>query len=419
MIIKILHTSDWHLGRKNFERSRNDEIQKFLHWLINLIRAEKIDVLIIAGDIFNTVNPDIQSQELYYNFLNDVTKTNCKHVIIISGNHDSQAFLDAASGLLKNFNVHVIGRARKPQEELIILYGDNNLPEIIICAVPFLHDNDVRTITGTKELTKNNEDKIELRSKSLIKGIYKHYQEIFEHALNVRKSFQLNNEIPIIATGHLFVSGGRVSLGDEFRDISVGSLIQVHSDLFPEYISYAALGHLHTRQNIGRENICYSGSPIAMNFGEGGRILKKSVNIIEFTPESLEPKIKFVDIPIFRELIQIRGTLDEITEVVKNLECKISTWLEIILTERTDKDTRAILNKYLRERPHIEIVSVQLEKNEKLFSDDEFYGGTLLEDFSPLKIFELCLNENGINSPEQRATYKNLYNEILNEVNCD
>ena len=384
-------------------------MKNFLDWLINLIKSENIDLLLITGDIFNTVNPDIQSQELYYNFLNDVVKTNCKNVVITSGNHDSAAFLDASASLLKNFNVHVIGRVRKPEDEVIILYNEQNLPELIICAVPFLHDSDIRT--GI------DENDFKSRQKALIDGIYQHYNEVYEQALKIRENFK--NNIPIIATGHLFITGGHVVEGDGVRELYVGDLVQVQNDLFPDFLSYTALGHLHSRQNAGRENICYSGSPVEINFSESVRVIKKSVNIFELSPGNLKPDIKFIDIPNYRDFLKIRGTFDEVVEAVQNLKCQISTWLEIILTERTEQDAQKILNTCIKDRPLIEIVSIQLEKSEKIISNSSFNGATLLDDFSPIKIFELCLDENNITNSTQREIYTDLYKEILNEIKTE
>ena len=102
--MKILHTSDWHLGKTLFGEKRYDEHEKFLTWLIGVLKDENIDLIIIAGDIFDTTTPSNRAQELYYSFLCNTKTTSCRHVVIIGGNHDSPSFLSAPQELLKHLN---------------------------------------------------------------------------------------------------------------------------------------------------------------------------------------------------------------------------------------------------------------------------------------------------------------------------
>ena len=99
--MKILHTSDWHLGRSLYDKKRYEEFYGFLEWLIEFIREEKIDALLVAGDVFDTTTPNNQVQEMYYRFLSEVSRTGCRHVVIIGGNHDSPSFLNAPRQVLK------------------------------------------------------------------------------------------------------------------------------------------------------------------------------------------------------------------------------------------------------------------------------------------------------------------------------
>jgi DNA repair protein SbcD/Mre11 len=138
--MKILHTSDWHLGRALYGRKRYEEFSAFLDWLAQRIEDEQVDALIVAGDVFDTSTPGNRAQELYYTFLCRVARC-CSHLVVVGGNHDSPSFLNAPRALLKSLNVHVVG-SMDVEEELVILRDAEDVPVAIICAVPYLRDRD-------------------------------------------------------------------------------------------------------------------------------------------------------------------------------------------------------------------------------------------------------------------------------------
>ncbi len=274
--LNILHTSDWHLGRRLYGRLRYDEFAAFLNWLQETISTQHVDVLIVAGDIFDTMTPSNKAQALYYEFLGKVSKSCCQHVIIVAGNHDSPTFLDAPSKVLKFLNVHVIGTACEDlHDEVLVLDDINGTPHCIIAAVPYLRDRDVRSSqAGESGQTKDA---------NVIAGIRGHYDKVADIAK--AKQAELieahQRHIPIIATGHLFAAGGQTTDDDGVRELYVGSLGKVSADMFDTGFDYVALGHLHVPQRVGgRDNIRYSGSPIAMGFGEGRQ--QKQVLLVQF-----------------------------------------------------------------------------------------------------------------------------------------
>ena len=143
--MRILHTSDWHIGRTLCGRKRYDEFEMFLDWLIDTIQREQVDILLVAGDIFDTSSPSNRAQELYYRFLCRAAASSCRHVVIIAGNHDSPSFLNAPKELLRAINVHVVGAAAENREdEVFVLTQGDGTPELIVCAVPYLRDRDIR-----------------------------------------------------------------------------------------------------------------------------------------------------------------------------------------------------------------------------------------------------------------------------------
>lgn len=274
--LTILHTSDWHLGRRLYGRMRYEEFEAFLSWLQETISAQKVDVLIVAGDIFDTMTPSNRAQALYYEFLGKVSKLYCEHIVIVAGNHDSPTFLDAPSQVLKFLNVHVIGTACDDlNDEVLVLDAVDGTPHCIIAAVPYLRDRDVRGSHAGESM--------DCKDANVIKGIRAHYDEVAsiakarqEHLSNAHQ-----RHIPIIATGHLFAAGSKTTEDDGVRDLYVGSLGQISADMFDDGFDYVALGHLHVPQRVGGcEHIRYSGSPIAMGFGEAKQ--QKQVLLVEF-----------------------------------------------------------------------------------------------------------------------------------------
>lgn len=274
--LTILHTSDWHLGRRLYGRMRYEEFEAFLKWLEETISAQKVDVLIVAGDIFDTMTPSNKAQAIYYEFLGRVSRSCCEHIVIVAGNHDSPTFLDAPSNVLKFLNVHVIGTAcDNLNDEVLLLNDANNAAQCIIAAVPYLRDRDVRSSTAGEST--------DTKDANVIKGIRAHYDEVARIAKEKQSQLMTDHQrhVPIIATGHLFAAGGTTTDDDGVRDLYVGSLGKISADMFDDCFDYVALGHLHVPQRVGgREHIRYSGSPIAMGFGEARQ--QKQILLIQF-----------------------------------------------------------------------------------------------------------------------------------------
>lgn len=275
-MLTLLHTSDWHLGRRLYGKPRYDEFKQFLDWQLQTLREQKVDVLLIAGDIFDTTAPSNQAQNLYYDFLSQVCDTDCRHVIIVAGNHDSASFLEAPKQLLKAFNIHIIGSMTDtPTDEVITLLDKSGQPELIVMAVPYLRDRDVRTV--------GHGERLDDKERKLAQGIKAHYAQIADIAIaqQAQLKAKYKRSIPIVATGHLFTVGGQTMEGDGVRDLYVGSLGSIGAEIFHPQIDYVALGHLHIPQAVGGQpHIRYAGSPIAMGFGESRQ--QKQVHLLRF-----------------------------------------------------------------------------------------------------------------------------------------
>ena len=403
MIKKVLHTSDWHIGRKLKEHDRLEEFKKFFDWLEKLIHDENIEALLVAGDIFDNTNPSTQAQNLYYSFLSKIAKfPSCRHVIIISGNHDSPAFIDAPSELLKLCKIHVIGQAcENPEKEIIELRDNSGELELVVCAVPYLRDRDVRVISAFDNPTDTE--------RALTEGIKKHYSKVFESA----QKFQ--DDVPVIAMGHIFVRGGKTQPDDGVRSLYVGTALQIDGGIFPDWLTYTALGHLHSPQTAGRKNIRYSGSPLAMGFGEAGQT--KSVYILELDGKNIAG-LREINVPEFQKLERIHGDLTEIFSQIQNFNAQNkSIWLEITYDgNEIIADLQEKLQAFTTAYPNIEILSVHNECRKINIQTPQIIDG--LEKINPLEMLELRFNADNT-SPEQREIFRPMYKEILHEIGAD
>lgn len=321
--MRLLHTSDWHLGRALYGRKRYEEFAAFLDWLADTIERERIDVLLVAGDVFDTGTPSNRAQQLYYRFLCRVADSACpcRHVVVVAGNHDSPSFLDAPRELLKALDVHVIGsRTVDPEDEVLVLRDRAGRAELIVCAVPYLRDRDIRTAEAGESM----EDK----ERKLTEGIRDHYAAVA--ALAEEKRSRLGADLPIVATGHLFAAGGQTMDGDGVRELYIGSLARVAAGVFPASFDYLALGHLHVPQLVDHSATRrYSGSPLAMGFGEAGQA--KSVCRVRFAAGQVT--VAPLEVPVFQQLERIQGDLAGILDRLQTLTAADSrAWLEIEYT---------------------------------------------------------------------------------------
>ena len=397
---KILHTSDWHIGRTLYGRKRYDEFEAFLNWLAETIDKYNIDALLVAGDIFDSAAPSNRAQELYYRFLCRIGASSCRHVVVAAGNHDSPSFLDAPKELLKALDVHVVGSiSDSPENEVLVLRSTRDLPELIVCAVPYLRDRDIRA----GEANESVEDK----QQKLIDGVCNHYAAVADFAQKKRK--ELGGDIPIIAMGHLFTAGGQTIDGDGVRELYIGSLAHVTAGIFSPSFDYVALGHLHVPQKVnGSDAIRYSGSPLPMGFGEAGQ--KKSVCLVEF--KNGETTVRLIDVPRFRHLERIQGDWETISNKIIELSATgTKGWVEVVY------QGDAIIGD-LRERLEAATADTQMEilrvKNNRIV--DRVLGqmeeAETLEDLNANEVFERCLAINNV-PEDQRSELLDAYRETL------
>lgn len=398
--MKLLHTSDLHLGKRLYEKDRSAAQAQMLDWIVSTVNKEIIDIVIIAGDVFDTANPPHKAQELYFRFLNELRKSNCKNIVVVGGNHDSPTFLNAPRQYLLNDGFFILGE--RPSEksdnssDAFLAKDEHGKPIAVICPIPYLREKDIQI-----------SDDILSREEEIVRSTANCYQKAVDAAIELRG----NLEIPLISTGHLFAKGSKSESGEV--ELYIGSLGEVPSSVFPKEIDYLALGHIHRAQNVGGDPTRnYSGSPMPYNTGEAGQ--KKSVKIVEFNGR--EAKVDALEVPAFDQLAYIEGTLPEILEALEPLKNnQIPTLVEINhinealpanLVSTIQDDVAGTKVEILRIRDASR-ANAYLSTN----AEEDF-----IEEMDPVGVFDKRLELEENLSEEDITSLKNCYREVLKEI---
>ena len=226
--MKIIHTSDWHLGQNFMGKSRAPEHQAFFVWLLEQIKEYQVDVVIVAGDIFDTGAPPSYARELYNRFIVDIQRAGCQ-LVILGGNHDSVATLNESKELLACLNTHLVsGVTTHLEDQVITLNNRQGEAGAILCAIPFIRQRDVLL----SQAGQSGKDK----QQAMQQAIAEHYQTLYQLAVNVRDEYK--QALPIIATGHLTTVGA--STTESVRDIYIGTLEAFPASSFPASRLYSA-----------------------------------------------------------------------------------------------------------------------------------------------------------------------------------
>jgi len=397
MMMRILHTSDWHLGQNFYTKSRAPEHQAFLTWLRQTAADQQVDAIIVAGDIFDTGSPPSYARELYNRFVVELQQTGCE-LIVLAGNHDSVATLNESRELLACLNTRVIASAQlQPEGQAIILNKRNGEPGAVLCPIPFLRPRD---ITKSRAGESGSEKQLQL-----LDAITLHYQACFDAACQLRGE----QALPIIATGHLTALG--VTKTDAVRDIYIGTLDAFPASHFPE-ADYIALGHIHRAQTVAQsEHIRYCGSPIPLSFDETGS--PKVVNLVEFSGASLT-KVTPLAVPVTQPLAMIKGTLAQIEQQLqqwRDAPAEPKTWLdiEIVSDDFLHDMQRQIVA--LTEALPVEVILLRRSREQRDLAIARLETETLSE-LSVAEVFERRLQSEALEENEA-ARLRTLFAQTL------
>ena len=392
--MKLLHTADWHLGQTFFDYDRKVEHLVFLDWLKKQVREHGVDVLLVAGDVFDSPNPSAESQKMYYHFLRDVTTENPDlQIIIIAGNHDSAARLEAPNPLLETMNVTVKGVVKRTPD------GEIDYEHLIVpldkgghcLAVPYLRQGDYP------------------ESATYAEGVQAMYKMLLDKIEDQNK--------PVIAMGHLQATGSEISENDRAERTIIGGLECVSPEAFDDGLAYTALGHLHRAQRVsGRENVRYAGSPLPMSFAEKNN--KQGVTLVTITDKTeverleFDAPVKLISIP--SEPLPLAEVMAEIEKLPKGEVNGHSPFLEIkVYVTEPEPSLRyqieqALVGKAVR-LARIESSTPQSERTERIISYE------MLQKINPLDMATDIFKRKygGEDMPE---TMKELLQTVIREV---
>lgn len=401
--MRILHTSDWHLGQHFMGKSREAEHEAFCAWLIGQVREQGVDAVIIAGDVFDTGAPPSYAREQYNRFIVELRDTGAR-LVVLGGNHDSVAMLEESRALLACLDTQVIAAVGTDLDaQLLVLPQRDGQPGVILCAIPFIRPRDVLT----SQAGQSAQDK----QLALQDAIRAHYRALFERAEAQRET--LGRHLPIIATGHLTTVGASAS--ESVREIYVGSLEAFPTSAFPA-ADYIALGHIHRPQKVGGlEHIRYCGSPIPLSFDEASQ--GKEVLLVDVDDSGLR-SVTALPVPRFQPMKSVAGSLAslpaELERVAQEGSAEQPVWLEVLVhTDDYLTDIQVRVEKLCEDLPVIVLRTRRERGNAQaaLFSEAK----ETLDELSPEDVLRQRLDAEELEAP-LRDRLTGLYRQVVSEL---
>jgi len=359
--MRLLHTSDWHLGHTLKDVTREREHAAFLAWLLEACAREAPDVLVITGDVFDSATPPASAERMWFEFLAAARRARpVMDIVAIAGNHDSPARLGAPSAVLRELGVHVVGGLPRTGDGaldldriLIPVAGGRGL----VAAVPFVRAVDVAA---------DCDDPL---------GII--YGEVIAAARERRQPGQA-----LVVLGHLYVAGAEPSVLSE-RRVSIGGVEAAPLRLFPDDVDYVALGHLHRAQRVGRETVRYAGAPLALALDEGR--YRHSVAVYE------AGAVRLLDVPRLVDIVQIEGSLEEVVAALAALPPlgdEPRPYLEVVVhLARPEPRLRSIIETAV-DGKHARLVQLRAETTGDGAALADRVGARRLAELDPREVFE-------------------------------
>jgi exonuclease SbcD len=398
-----------------YEIDRNDEARAFLAWLKEQIIANGAEALVIAGDIYDKINPPNEAKKIFHNFLASIQGTCCKNVFVTGGNHDSGDLLDSEKQILSSLNIHVVGQISNitPEDMVFEVTGSDGKAAGICAAVPYASENELRNYFDQATEAGTFSDLA--------------YGTLYSKVLEAAKNLRGNRELPIIATGHLYAAdleGRRKTLNqndkldDGIRSLDVvGNLGTVSASVFPDEFNYVALGHIHYSTTVGgNKNITYSGSPFVMGFDETN--IQRYVNLVDIqldknSPSKIEFNTAVTKIPVpesicFRRIFGNCATARaELVKFIQNPPQK-ETYIEINYLPESGIDIHYQLEDLIENLPkNVSVVSWKVKTSEDVLKYGmPDVGMAELKTFDEEEIFKLRVRAKNPDLSEQEIDSK-------------
>ena len=303
-MLRILHTSDWHIGATYHGASRAPEHAAFFAWLLEQVQAQDIDALVVAGDVFDRAQPSNEALAMYYDLLLGLRGTRVKKVVIVGGNHDSPSQLEAPEQLLGHLDVHVLGGwdERRADRHVIGLSGESGAVEAALVAVPFVSEWQL----GARSI---NLPAAELREQ-MRTALASLYSQLCDEA---QRQFP---GAPLLGTGHLTVDGFDLQPDDAPRQVHyVGKIAGLPGNVFDRRLRYLALGHIHRPMSVLQGRGRYCGTPIPLSINE----MSPARQVVVVQVDGDDVRSSALDVPITRALRPLEGTIDELLDALSTL----------------------------------------------------------------------------------------------------
>jgi exonuclease SbcD len=308
--VKILHTSDWHVGKTIRGHSRAVEHEAVLDEMVALVAAHQVDLVVIVGDLFDTASPTAESEHLVYRALLGFREAGAQ-VAMVAGNHDNPLRLGAVAPVLDALSVHVVPQVVRPSEGGVMQLALRSGEDVRLALLPFLSQ---RSIIKADDLMSGD-----------VTGQLQKYADRYRKIVAALCEPLVGDMVNVVVA-HTYVE--RALSGGGERVAHLGGDYAIASSVFPSHVHYVALGHLHRAQRIeGATQIHYCGSPLQLDFGEIEQ--RKQVNLIE-AEVGRAAKVTALPLGAGRALRVVRGTLDDVREVAGELG---DTWVRVELRE--------------------------------------------------------------------------------------
>jgi DNA repair protein SbcD/Mre11 len=383
--VKILHTSDWHVGKVLKGRDRFDEHEAVLRSLTGIARSEDVDLVLIAGDLFETPTPSPKAQGLVMRALLALREDG-RQVVAIAGNHDNASLLDSVyRPALAELRLHVLGTPKPPEAGGTLSLTTRGGERATVAAVPFLSQ---RYAVRAAELLLHEQSEHALDYARRMTEIVKLLTEPF------------TPDCVNIVMAHTFLTGGRRGGGE--REVQTSLEYQVPAAMLPATAHYAALGHLHRQQEVPAPcPAFYSGSPLAIDFGEEAN--EPGALIVTAAPD-VRADARRVDIAGSRRLKTLRGSLEQVLEEGERAG---DAYLRVILAE----SARAGLGDYVREKlPNV--LEVQLDEAHRPRPGSHGQDRPSRADRSPVQLFGDYLAEQKVSDERIERMFAELLEEM-------
>ncbi len=369
MSIRILHTSDWHAGKTNNKISRRDDLIYALDQFKKIVKEEKIDCIIVAGDIFDRTNPSSQDTEIIWDFFLEMNQLRVVSVLI-GGNHDSQDFLKSMKGLLGLARVKVFDRIKNPKEvEKYTFAWDEKGEKLCFVAVPY----------PTPQILTSVWDDERKKSMEYSDNLHRYLESIKKFALEIYQGY-----IPILVS-HLMVSGAKPANTE--KEISIIEKYSIERERIPSEFMYVALGHIHECQEIEhtKNRMFYPGTPYQIDFGEADK--EKYCLLVEIKGYKIEPKKIKLDIKRNLKVLEFDMQKFDLIKIREEIEKDKSSLKKVIL--KSSEISNIIKSEYISSIGSIEgVVSIHIENKREKSSFQSIIQDYKNEELNIIKLYE-------------------------------